>query len=143
MLAASQPARTSQPAPAGTNQPAPAGTNQPEPAGTNQPEPAPAVSRGGLRTVMPSVPRAFCLMAMAMRFFSARVSRRAASIFRLTLACSRSASSRFSASVPMPSSLDTCSNLWRLVMESVPISAWRGETRAWERVYRVFSAIEP
>lgn len=58
-----------------------------------------------------------------MRFFSARVSFRAASIFLLTSGCSRRASSKFSARVPIPSSLDTCSSLWRLVMESVPIRA--------------------
>ena len=70
---------------------------------------------------MPRVPRAFCLIAMAMRFFSARVSLLAASIFLFTSGCSRRASSRFSARVPMPSSLDTCSSLCRFVMESVPI----------------------
>ncbi|TNN76528.1 hypothetical protein EYF80_013178 [Liparis tanakae] len=64
---------------------------------------------------MPSVPRAFCLMAMAIRFFSDLVSLRAASIFRLTSLCSLSASKRFSASVPMPSSLDTCSSLCKLL----------------------------
>ena len=80
-------------------------------------------------TVMPSVPRAFCLMAIAIRFFSALVSLRAASIFRLTSLCSLSASRRFSASVPMPSSLDTCSSLCKLVIESVPISTWAGEKR--------------
>lgn len=74
---------------------------------------------------MPRVPRAFCLMAMAMRFFSARVSLRAASIFLFTSGCSRRASSRFSARVPMPSSLDTCSSLCRLVMESVPIRTYQ------------------
>lgn len=73
---------------------------------------------------MPSVPRAFCLMAIAIRFFSARVSLRAASIFKFTSLCSLSASRRFSASVPMPSSLDTCSSLCKLVIESVPMSAW-------------------
>ncbi len=76
-------------------------------------------------TVIPSVPRAFCLIAMAMRFFSARVSLRAASIFRLTSACSLSASRRFSAKVPIPSSLDTCSSLCKLVIESVPISIYK------------------
>lgn len=75
-------------------------------------------------TVIPSVPRAFCLIAMAMRFFSARVSLRAASIFRLTSACSLRASRRFSAKVPIPSSLDTCSSLCKLVIESVPISIY-------------------
>lgn len=78
--------------------------------------------RGKVCTVMPSVPRAFCLMAIAIRFFSDLVSLRAASIFRLTSLCSLSASRRFSASVPMPSSLDTCSSLCKLVIESVPIS---------------------
>lgn len=73
---------------------------------------------------MPSVPRAFCLMAIAIRFFSARVSLRAASIFKFTSPCSLSASRRFSASVPMPSSLDTCSSLCKLVIESVPMSTW-------------------
>lgn len=73
---------------------------------------------------MPSVPSAFCLIAIAIRFFSALVSLRAASIFRLTSLCSLRASSRFSARVPMPSSLDTCSSLCKLVMESVPISTW-------------------
>lgn len=73
-------------------------------------------------TVMPRVPRAFCLMAIAIRFFSALVSLRAASIFRFTSLCSLSASKRFSARVPMPSSLDTCSSLCKLVIESVPIS---------------------
>ncbi len=76
-------------------------------------------------TVIPSVPRAFCLIAMAMRFFSARVSLRAASIFGLTSACSLSASRRFSAKVPIPSSLDTCSSLCKLVIESVPISIYK------------------
>lgn len=75
-------------------------------------------------TVMPNVPRAFCLMAIAIRFFSALVSLRAASIFRLTSLCSLSASRRFSARVPMPSSLDTCSSLCKLVIESVPISTY-------------------
>lgn len=77
---------------------------------------------------MPSVPSAFCLMAMAMRFFSARVSLRAASIFLFTSGCSRRASSRFSARVPMPSSLDTCSSLCRFVMESVPIRTYEKRT---------------
>lgn len=83
---------------------------------------------GGDFTVMPRVPRAFCLMAMAMRFFSARVSLRAASIFLFTSGCSLRASSRFSARVPIPSSLDTCSNLCRLVIESVPIRTYQKRT---------------
>lgn len=78
---------------------------------------------------MPSVPRAFCLMAIAIRFFSALVSLRAASIFRFTSLCSLSASKRFSARVPMPSSLDTCSSLCKLVIESVPISTWPTKRR--------------
>lgn len=84
----------------------------------------------GRCTVMPSVPRAFCLMAIAIRFFSALVSLRAASIFRLTSLCSLRASRRFSASVPMPSSLDTCSSLCKLVIESVPISTWTEDKKA-------------
>lgn len=71
---------------------------------------------------MPSVPRAFCLMAIAIRFFSALVSRRAASILSFTSLCSLRASRRFSARVPIPSSLDTCSSLCKLVIESVPMS---------------------
>lgn len=73
-------------------------------------------------TVMPRVPRAFCLIAIAIRFFSALVSLRAASIFKLTSLCSLRASRRFSARVPMPSSLDTCSSLCKFVIESVPMS---------------------
>lgn len=75
-------------------------------------------------------------MAIAIRFFSALVSLRAASIFRLTSLCSLSASRRFSASVPMPSSLDTCSSLCKLVIESVPISTWAEEKNTVKRVRR-------
>lgn len=76
---------------------------------------------------MPRVPRAFCLMAIAIRFFSALVSLRAASIFKLTSLCSLRASRRFSARVPMPSSLDTCSSLCKFVIESVPMSTYTKE----------------
>ena len=78
------------------------------------------INQDPLLTVMPSAPSCFCLMAMASFFFSALVCWRTSSILATVAELSRSASMRFSASVPMWPSDEACSSLWSTGIRSAP-----------------------